>query len=104
MTSPNRPSQVVEGSKARAARREVRLTAGMPRDPSYVFRRIFEAREAPRLVIDFSDKTGREAGDAFSKLVDLVQGNLWTKAALLKADPDTRTVVFSNGCVVTYKQ
>lgn len=80
----------------------MRLHPGQPRDPGYVFRKIFEASEPPRIEVDLSDKTEREVDIHFDGFVELARTNLWTKTALLKVDPQERAIVFANGCVVRF--
>lgn len=103
MATPNSSTKApVEGSKALGSRRDVRLNPGQPRDPAYVFQKIFQAPVAQRVEVDLSDKTEREVESHFDGFVELAQRNLWTKAALLKVDASEHTIVFANGCVVRF--
>lgn len=98
----NNAARVVEGSQAFRDRRGIRLNPGQPRDPAYVFRRIFEADRALRVHVDLSDKTDREMATAFDRFVELVRGNVWTGATILKEDRQEHAVIFSNGTLVRF--
>lgn len=92
----------VEGQVAFRQSKEVLLNPNMPRSPTYVFRRLLEADQAIHFRVDLRDKTEREVRTVFDRLVEEVTRHIWTKAALLKANPEEGVLVFANGVTVTF--
>lgn len=93
----------VEGYEGVSRPGEIWLAAGAPKDASYIFRRILFSESPLRILADYRGETANKTANEFGKLVDLINANPWTKAAVLKVEQGEYSVIFSTGTVIILK-